>query len=111
MFNLKPHKIYEKSMSEEKQIMKLANNIITVQEYYGKCNTLKINIWNKKDEIYVLKFSKNIPLNLYAFYILYIYKHLGICHKDLRSKFYIGKAREDKEENLNDRITKRMSDM
>jgi hypothetical protein len=46
----------------------------------------------------------HIPLCWNAFYIQFIYKHLGKCHPDLRSKFYIGKARKinSKEENINE---------
>lgn len=40
----------------------------------------------------------DIPLSWSAFYIQCIYRHLGKCHKDMRSKWCIGKAAEDRSE-------------
>lgn len=62
-----------------------------------KNKMLIINKWVKaEDDLYVLKKWIHIPLTLYCAYIIWIYPHLGICHKDLRSKYYIGKAREER---------------
>jgi hypothetical protein len=58
---------------------------------------VEINIWKRANDYgYILKKCIKIPLSPHSFYIQFIYKHLGKCHKDLRSKFYIGKARESK---------------
>ena len=45
---------------------------------------------------YTEKLFGRIPLSPYAFYIQFIYPHLGICHPDLRSKYFIGKPVEAK---------------
>lgn len=42
----------------------------------------------------------NIPLCWSEFYYRFIYKHLGKCHPDFRSKWYIGKPYELREENI-----------
>ncbi len=97
---IKKNKLYD-CMSESKTLIKSKNWFIDIQEYYGRCHTFTIRLWIKdknEDEIFINKRHVVIPLNLYAFYIIHIYKHLGICHKDLRSKFYIGKPIECREE-------------
>lgn len=94
MFNLKPHKLYPDIMSESKRILVRKNKMITVQEHYGDCHEIVINKWERVDDTFISTKAKHIPLNFYAFYILHIYKHLGKCHPDLRSKIYIGKPRE-----------------
>lgn len=64
---------------------------------YLKGLRLDVNIWRKRklDDIssYLLK-GFTIPLSWHQFYIQFIYRHLGKCHPDLRSKWYIGKAKE-----------------
>lgn len=72
-------------MKKNKFEIKIANKMLIV------------NRWVKDesdDDMYILKNWIHIPLTFYSAYIMWIYPHLGICHKDLRSKFYIGKARE-----------------
>lgn len=66
----------------------------TVDLYYSP-KSLYIHKWVKEDDLYVAKKWFIIPLSPYSFYIQYIYKHLGKCPKELRSKFYIGKAKEE----------------
>jgi uncharacterized Zn finger protein (UPF0148 family) len=53
-------------------------------------------IVSKKDEedFFVRQKHITIPLSWSCFYIHYLYRHLGKCHPDLRSKWYIGKAVE-----------------
>lgn len=99
MKTLKKHKHYD-CMSESKIIISSINWFIDVQEFYGKAHTFTIRLWKqyKDQDVYISKRSITLPLNLYAFYILYIYKHLGKCHPSLRSKFYIGKSIETKGE-------------
>ena len=58
---------------------------------------LVYNKWIKQENnFYLLKNWIHIPYTPHSFYIKFIYPHLGICHKDLRSKWYIGKAKENK---------------
>lgn len=53
-----------------------------------------------EDELcYSYKSQLIIPLSFSKIYTYCIYPHLGKCHKDFRSKWYIGKAREDEENN------------
>lgn len=97
---LKKHKLYD-CMSESKMLIKSKNWFIDIQEYYGDCHILEFRLWIKdKDSnlIFVNRRWIKLPLNWYAFYILYIYKHLGKCSPNIRSKFYIGKPREMKGE-------------
>lgn len=59
--------------------------------------SIVIQKWLKQDEdSYILEKWIHIPYTPHSFYIHFIYPHLGICHKDLRSKWYIGKAKEKK---------------
>lgn len=68
-----------------------------ITKSYFKGLRLNINIWKKEklDDIssYWLK-GFTIPLSLHQFYIQFIYRHLGKCHPDFRSKFCIGKAKQ-----------------
>lgn len=96
MFNLKPNKVYNKIMSEEKYIIKNRRMRISIQEYYDP-HSLYVNFWKRSDGMFILTKIIHIPLDFQAFYILYIYKHLGKYHPSLRSKFYIGKPRERRE--------------
>jgi uncharacterized Zn finger protein (UPF0148 family) len=57
----------------------------------------EIGIWKKdsEDSLMCTQIKHiNIPLSWSQLYYRFIYKHLGKCHPDLRSKWYIGKARE-----------------
>lgn len=97
MFGLKQHKLYGTYMSDSKKILKCKDWYITIQQYYGDCGTLNINFWRKdwdEVDIFTLRRTVKISLTLHGFYIRYIYPHLGKCHPDLRSKFYIGKPIE-----------------
>ena len=49
-----------------------------------------------KDEYggYIQNKHFTIPLSWSQFYIQFVYRHLGKCHPDLRSKWYIGKTRD-----------------
>lgn len=70
-----------------------------ITESYLKGLRLDVNIWkkeNKKELCSTLYKHFTIPLSWSQFYIQFIYRHLGKCHPDLRSKWYIGKARECK---------------
>ena len=70
-----------------------------ITKSYFKGLRLDINIWKKenRDDISsTLHKHFTIPLSWSQFYIQFIYRHLGKCHPDLRSKWYIGKAIESK---------------
>ena len=60
---------------------------------------LIISCFISEDEQDFYRFCKQIliPLSFSEIYLHWIYPHLGKCHKDFRSKWYIGKAREDRE--------------
>lgn len=96
MFNLKPSELYPKSWSEDRQILKTKSGFWELREYYGEDHHLIFSKWefNKERNGSIWQKKICIPLNWYAFYLHFIYSHTGKCHKDLRSKFYIGKARE-----------------
>lgn len=68
-----------------------------INESYLKGLRLAVNIWKKEnlDDMcsYWLK-GFTIPLSWHQFYIQFIYRHLGKCHPSMRSKWYIGKAKE-----------------
>lgn len=99
MFNLKPHEDYPEFFSESKIIYKNKKGYWTLKEHYGESHYLSIDYWKytfeHKNVVNHAFWKKkiHIPLNLYAFYIQFIYKHTGKCHKDLRSKYYIGKSK------------------
>lgn len=96
MFKLKKYNLYN-TMSESKKILEGKTWFIDIQEHYGNFHILEFRLYRKeKDdlELYVSKHWLKLPLNFYSFYILYIYSHLGKCHPNLRSKFYIGKPIE-----------------
>lgn len=93
---------YRKIYSESKIILKGKSWCIDYQKYYGKCYRLEIRFWKRTEDAVMLRLTRclNIPLSFYSFYISYIYPHLGKCHPDLRSKYYIGKARKNNKEEL-----------
>lgn len=94
---LKPHNTYPETMSIRKKIFKGKKLNISIQEHYDP-HYLNITFWTKDKDInlFVLKKWIHISLNLKAFYIAHIYPHLGKCHKDLRSRWYIGTPVEQK---------------
>ena len=95
MFGLKPDVHYSFYMSEDKEIIKFKNFKISIQQHYGDNGYLKIYYWKRnEDDLFVLKKWITISLTLHSFYLLHIYPHLGKCHPNLRSKFYIGKPIE-----------------
>lgn len=58
---------------------------------------LNINIWKKEkmddlNSCWLNGFT--VPLCWHQFYIQFVYRYLGKWHPDLRSKWYIGKAKE-----------------
>lgn len=66
---------------------------------YLKGLRLDVNIWRKEkveDLGKILYKHFTIPLSGYQFYIQFIYRHLGKCHPSMRSKWYIGKAKESR---------------
>ena len=71
-----------------------------VRKSWFKGLHLAITILKKmdiEDEEYSFENHVIIPLSFKQIYVNWIYPHLGICHKDFRSKWYIGKAREERE--------------
>lgn len=87
-----------KKIYGKKRFLGLALECDDITESYFKGLRLKIDIGKKEtDNIgYVVKKHFAIPLSWSQFYIRFVYPHLGKCHPDLRSKWYIGKAIEDK---------------
>lgn len=67
-----------------------------ITESYFKGLRLQVSIGEKDDSEtgYDIKKSFTIPLSWSQFYTQFIYKHLGKCHPDFRSKWYIGRARK-----------------
>lgn len=68
-----------------------------ITKSYFKDLRFVIQIWKKDNEDswgYHFKKKILIPLSWSQFYIHYIYIHLGKCHPSVRSKWYIGKAKE-----------------
>lgn len=103
MFNLKPSELYPDMVSESKKIYESKKGYWTLKQYYGNNPYLSFDYWKIKYNHYLMPEKSaiwqrhiHIPLNWYSFYILFIYHHTGKCHKDQRSKIYIGKARENK---------------
>lgn len=66
-----------------------------ITKSYFKGLRLCIDIGQKDGMGYVCKKHIRIPLSWSQFYIQFIYPHLGKCHPDLRSKWYIGKPIEN----------------
>ena len=95
----KPHIEYPEMCSIPIGFGKTKKGYWTVTEYYGDHGCLKFDYWKYDIETPGFATGKihfSIPITWKAFYIQFIYKHTGSCHKDLRSKFYVGKARENK---------------
>ena len=70
-----------------------------ITKSYFKGLRLDINIWKRENRGGIsstLHKHFTIPLSWSQFYIQFIYRHLGKCHPDLRSKWYIGKSIESK---------------
>ena len=66
-----------------------------ITKSYLKGLRLDVGICTKdEDGMFIQKKNFTIPLSWSQFYILFIYRHLGKCHPSLRSKWYIGKARD-----------------
>lgn len=89
-----------KKFCGKKLFLSFALECNDITKSYLKGLRLKINIGSKesKDDVgYIIKHFFTIPLSWSQFYIQFIYKHLGICHPDLRSKWYIGKAIEKRQ--------------
>ena len=87
-----------KKIYGKKRFLGLALECDDITESYFKGLRLKVDIGKKeKDDIsYIVKKHFTIPLSWSQFYIKFVYPHLGKCHPDFRSKWYIGKARESK---------------
>lgn len=101
MFNLKPSEHYPEYWSETKILSNGKKGYWTLKEYYRQDHYLSFEYWKytfeDKDFPDDARWTKKImiPLNLYSFYLQFVYKHLGKCHPDLRSKYYIGKPVEE----------------
>jgi uncharacterized Zn finger protein (UPF0148 family) len=83
----------------KKRFLKLALECDDITESYFKGLRLKIELGKKEfaDDVGYSKFKFiTIPLSWSQFYIQFIYPHLGKCHPDFRSKWYIGKPMENK---------------
>ena len=68
-----------------------------ISESYFKGLRYEIVIWKKDNEDSLCcTWQRNIviPLSWSQLYCRHIYRHLGICHPDMRSKWYIGRAVE-----------------
>ena len=67
-----------------------------ITKSYLKGLRLKIDIGGREnDDVgYAIKHFFTIPLSWSQFYIQFIYRHLGKCPPDIRSKWYIGKPME-----------------
>jgi uncharacterized Zn finger protein (UPF0148 family) len=94
---IKRGNLYDFEKTQEYTIFKTKNYKVKAQiKGFSKWDLfIEINVWKRNDDIsYTGKKHIKIPLSPYSFYIQFIYKHLGICHKDLRSKWYIGTPRE-----------------
>jgi hypothetical protein len=69
-----------------------------ITESYFKGLRLDIRCGKKdSDGGYTVNKFFTIPLSWSRFYLQFIYRHLGKCHPDFRSKWYIGKAIEKKD--------------
>jgi hypothetical protein len=96
---IKRGNLYDWEKTHEHTIFKFKNYKIKVQvKGSGKWDLyVEIRALKKNDDIsYVSKKHIQIPLSPYTFYVQCIYPHLGICHKDVRSKWYIGKPIENR---------------
>ncbi len=97
---LKPSEFYPEGWSEPKKLFETKKGYWTVKEYYGYGSHFDFEYWEYVKELYddyeaaFWRKKIQIPLSLSGFYIQFIYRHLGKCHPDLRSKYYIGKARK-----------------
>ena len=68
-----------------------------ISESYLKGLRYEIVIWERdKDKPSLCTMKKHIviPLSWSQLYLRHIYRHLGKCHPDMRSKWYIGKPVE-----------------
>lgn len=86
-----------KKFCGKKRYLKLVLECDNITKSYLKGLRLKVHIGKKGDKndiSYVVDKHFTIPLSWSYFYIRYVYKHLGKCHPDFRSKWYIGKARD-----------------
>jgi len=102
MFNLKPSEGYPEYWSEKVKVFHNKKGYWTIKEYYKSMNYLSFDYWEYEDindefqpQMACWRRSIHIPLSWNSFYIQFIYKHLGKCHKDSRSRFYIGRAKEE----------------
>ena len=98
--------IAKKEFRGKKRYLKLILECDDITKSYFKGLRLDIHYGKKDidDNIgYTIKKFFTIPLSLSRFYLKYIYKHLGKCHPDFRSKWYIGKAREKKSNKKNNK--------
>lgn len=91
--------IFKKKIYTKNHMYKIELKCDDVRKSRFKGLYLDITSFEKGMEQGEYRFSNNliIPLSFDRIYIQWIYPHLGKCHKDFRSKWYIGKAREDKE--------------
>ena len=87
-----------KKIYGKKRYLILALECDDITKSYFKGLRLKVDIGKKKiDDIgYIINKHFTIPLSWSQFYIKFIYPHLGKCHPDFRSKWYVGKAMENK---------------
>ena len=86
-----------KEFRGKKIFLRFALECNNITKSYFKGLRLKVDIGKKENEdsiCYTIKKFFTIPLSWSQFYIQFVYRHLGKCHPDFRSKWYIGKARE-----------------
>lgn len=72
---LRPHRWYDKVMSESVCLLKLSNFQVTIQEFIDP-HWLEIMYWKKDKDVgsYILKKWKKIPLNRYAYLVMKLCK-------------------------------------
>lgn len=89
--------IARKKFCGKKLFLSLTLECNDITKSYLKGLRLEVRVGRKDNDdgmLYTIKHFFTIPLSWSQFYIQFIYRHLGKCHPDIRSKWYIGKPME-----------------
>jgi phage FluMu protein Com len=96
------YEIFNKKIHTKKHMYRFELKCDDMRKSIFKGLHLSISVFRKcNSDEYCYHYTNNIiiPLSFGRIYLHWIYPHLGKCHKDFRSKYYIGKAREELEDN------------
>jgi hypothetical protein len=94
------YEIAIKSFKGKRRLFKIKLECDDITKSYFKGLQIKLVFGKKEADYYGYTITKSIiiPLSWSSLYINYIFRHLGKCPAEYRSKFYIGRAIEKRKD-------------